>query len=165
MDHHYLKGSLFCGRCQKAGATSWMIIQHTVNRHGSEYTYFFCRNKQNGSCSTPHVNVLRIEEAIEAHYATVRFSPDFIAEVRTHVAATLADEEAATRLLHQQLSAQLRALDVQEGNLMNLVATTDDSVPTATAKIHAKLRDIEHQRQRLNERLARPTTNFPKAPG
>lgn len=53
--HHYLKGSLFCGRCERAGITQRMIIQHTVNSRGSEYTYFFCRNKQEGTCPTPHV--------------------------------------------------------------------------------------------------------------
>ena len=96
---------------------------------------------------------MRVEQAIEAHYATIRFTPDFIAEVRAHVGATLADEEAATRLLRRQLTGELRALDAQEDNLINLVATTDDSVPTAKAKIHTKLHDIEHQRQHLTERF------------
>jgi DNA invertase Pin-like site-specific DNA recombinase len=29
--HHYLKGSVFCGRCDKAGVTQRLAIQHTVN--------------------------------------------------------------------------------------------------------------------------------------
>ena len=78
--HHYLKGSLFCGRCKRAGITQRLIIQHTVNSRGSEYTYFFCRNKQNGSCEAPHINVALIEDAVENHYATIRFSPQFIAD-------------------------------------------------------------------------------------
>ncbi len=76
--HHYLKGSLFCDNCHERGITQRLIIQHTVNPRGYEYTYFFCRNTQNGTCPTPHVNVLRIEEAVEEHYATLRFTPDFI---------------------------------------------------------------------------------------
>jgi site-specific DNA recombinase len=84
------------------------------------------------------VNVLRVEEAIETHYATIRFTPQFIADVRAQVAEAPADEEAATRLLHRQL---------------DLAAKTDDSVPQAKAKIAANLRDIEAQRQRLTERL------------
>jgi len=55
--HHYLKGSLFCGHCKRAGISQRMILQHTVNSRGSEYTYFFCRNKQDGTCPTPHVNL------------------------------------------------------------------------------------------------------------
>ncbi len=151
--HHYLKGSVFCGRCDKAGVTQRLAIQHTVNRHGSDYVYFFCRQSRTDVCTAPHINALRVEQAIEAHYATIRFTPDFIAEVRTHVGATLADEEAATRLRHRQLTSELRALDAQEDNLINLVAITDDTVPTAKAKIQAKLRDIEYQRQHLTERL------------
>lgn len=84
--HHYLKGSLFCGRCQRAGITQRMIVQHTVNRRGAEYTYFFCRNKQNGTCQAPHINVALVEDAVEAHYATIRFSAQFIADVRAHIA-------------------------------------------------------------------------------
>ncbi|MCA1674361.1 MAG: hypothetical protein LC799_19955 [Actinobacteria bacterium] len=38
--------------------------------------------------------------------------------------------------------------------MIDLVATTDDSVPSVKIKITAKLRDIEHQRQRLTERLS-----------
>jgi len=145
--HHYVKGSLFCGRCQQAGITQRMIIQHTVNSRGSEYTYFFCRNKQNGSCPSPHINVIRIEDAVEDHYATIRFSPEFISDVRTHLGQTLADQESATRLLKQQLTTQLHGLDAKEENLIDLAA--DSTLPQA--KIKQKLREIE--RKHLTERL------------
>ncbi len=91
--HHYLKGSLFCQRCKRAGTTQRMIVQHTVNSRGAEYTYFFCRNKHNGTCQAPHINVALVEDAVEAHYATVRFSPQFIAEVRAHIAASVIGEQ------------------------------------------------------------------------
>jgi site-specific DNA recombinase len=94
-----------------------MIIQHTVTRRSYEYTYFFCRNKQNGTCPTPHVNVLRIEDAIENHYSTIRFTPEFITEVRAYVSGAIADQEATTRLLRRQLTTELHGLDVKEDNL------------------------------------------------
>jgi len=147
--HHYLKGSLFCGRCKQAGITQRLIIQHTVNSRGSEYTYFFCRNKQDGSCPTPHVNVIRIEMAVEDHYALVRFSPGFIADVRAHIAEALNDEEAATRLLRQQLTSELHGLDAKEANLIDLAA--DDTLPQA--KIKEKLREIAERRKHLTQRL------------
>lgn len=149
--HHYLKGTVFCGRCQLAGATQRMVIQHTVSK-GYEYTYFFCPNNRT-ACPTSHINVLHVEDAIETHYATLRFSREFVAEVRAQVAEALADEEAATRLLHHQLTTELKALDVREDNLIDLAAKTDDTIPQAKAKIAAKLRDIETQRQRLTGRL------------
>ena len=151
--HHYLKGSLFCGRCEQAGRTGRLIIQRAINRHGTTYMYFFCRNKQVRTCSTPHINMLHVEDAVEEYYATIRFTSEFITEVRAHVAVTMADTEVASRLRRQQLRAELRALDVREDNLINLMATTDETVPTAKAKIVAKLREIEHQRQHLTKRL------------
>ncbi|WP_374957080.1 recombinase family protein [Actinopolyspora mortivallis] len=63
--HHYLKGSLYLGRCRRAGITQRMINQRTVNGHGSEYLYFFCHNKRNGTCQAPHVHVDRVEAAVE----------------------------------------------------------------------------------------------------
>lgn len=60
--------------------------------------------------------------AVEDHYATVRFSPTFIDDVRQHVAAALADQEAATRLLKRQLTTQIHALDTKESNLLDLAA-------------------------------------------
>jgi hypothetical protein len=69
--HHYLKSTLYCGHCHRAGTTGRMIIQHTVTRRGDEYTYFFCRNRQQGSCPAPYVNVAVAEQAVERYYATV----------------------------------------------------------------------------------------------
>lgn len=154
--HHYLKGSLFCGRCKQAGVTQRMIVQHTVNSRGAEYTYFFCRNRQNGTCQAPHINVALIEDAVEAHYATIRFSVQFIADVRAHIAQVLDEQEAAERLLQQQLTTELRALDTREENLIELAA--DATLPQP--KIKAKLREIAGQRRRLTERLATTTENL-----
>ncbi len=147
--HHYLKGSLFCGRCKRAGRTGRMILQNVVNSKGTTYTYFFCRNKQSGACDAPHINVLLVEDAVEAHYATIRFSRTFVADVRAHIGEVIGEEEAAARLLHQQLTNELRALDAREDNLIDLAA--DGTIPQA--KIKAKLREIERQRHRLTERL------------
>jgi hypothetical protein len=122
------------------------------SRHiACEYTYFFCRNKQNGTCPSPHVNVIRIEDAVEERYATFRFSPEFVADVRTHLAQTVNDQAASTRLLKQQLTTQLHALDAKEENLIDLAA--DGSLPQV--KIKQKLRDIERERIHLAEACTR----------
>lgn len=57
MHHHYLKGPLFCGHCHSTGITQRLIIQHTGNRHGVEYRYFFCRGKQSHDCPTRYISV------------------------------------------------------------------------------------------------------------
>lgn len=160
--HHYLKGSLFCGRCWRAsGELKRMIIQRTVNSRGTEYMYFFCRNKQNGSCSSPHINIVHVEEAVEVHYRTIRFDPAFAAKVRAHVAATLAEGQSAARLLREQLSKELSALQAKELNLIDLAASGDETLPQDMIK--EKLREIGRQRQRLNERLNEATEDLSEA--
>lgn len=69
--HHYLKGTLYRGHCHQAGNSGRMIIQHTITRRGDEYTYFFCRNRQQGTCTAPHVTLAVAEHAVERYYATV----------------------------------------------------------------------------------------------
>jgi site-specific DNA recombinase len=69
--HHYLKGTLYCGHCHQAGNTGRMIIQHTVTRRRDEYTYFFCRNRQQGTCTAPYANVAVAEHAVERYYTTI----------------------------------------------------------------------------------------------
>jgi site-specific DNA recombinase len=123
--------------------------QRTVNRLGTEYFYFFCRNRQEGICDAPHIGIVHIEEAVEQHYAHVRFSAGFIADVRAHLKEAIGNEGASAQLLHQQLTTELRALDGREENLIDLAA--DGALPQA--KIKAKLHDIERQRQHLSARL------------
>jgi site-specific DNA recombinase len=157
--HHYLKGSLLCGRCHRAGLQKRMIFQRSVNPRGTVYHYFFCINKQGRGCATPHVNVALIEDAVEKHYDRIRFAPGFIAEVRAHLAQTLESEQAAVQLLHKQLKAELRALDTREDNLIDLAA--DGGLPQG--KIKAKLREIERQRERLTERLGKTSDDLSEA--
>nr|WP_330359603.1 recombinase family protein [Actinosynnema sp. ALI-1.44] len=92
--HHYLKGSLFCGRCQRDGIKRRMIIQRTINSKGAEYLYFFCRGRQKGLCQAPHVNVTLVEDAVERHYSAIRFSQPFIADMRDQIDAVLGEQES-----------------------------------------------------------------------
>ena len=41
LHHHYLKGSVFCGRCG-----SRLIVMKVRNRWGTEYGYFYCLGRQ-----------------------------------------------------------------------------------------------------------------------
>ena len=68
----------------------------------------------------------------------------------------LGDEEAASRLLKQQLTTELRGLDAKEENLLDLAA--DGTLPQT--KIKAKLHDIERQRRHLRDRLNETTEDL-----
>ncbi|GAB2597108.1 recombinase family protein [Kribbella endophytica] len=112
--HHHLKGSLYCGRCHRRRVEQRLVIQHTTNSRGSKYEYFFCVNKRTSECTTPHVNTMQVEDAVERVYGAVRFSRQFIEQTRAHVAAALSNHQRSARLLKQQLQAELKALDAKE---------------------------------------------------
>lgn len=102
--HHYLKGTLYCGRCHQAGITGRMIIQHTVTRRGDEYTYFFCRNRQQGNCPAPYVNVAVAEHAVERYYTAVSQQQiaDAVARLTTgHIADEEPDQTLAPVQIYQ----------------------------------------------------------------
>lgn len=159
-NHHYLKGSLFCGKCfDERGEIRRMIIQRATGRRGGEYRYYFCRGVQAHTCDAPYSNVELLDAAVEEHYKTIRFHPDFIKALQQVMRQTLADSASATRLLRADLNKQLKALDVKENNLLDMAAAGD----LAREKIQQRLRDIDRQRSMLNEKLEAVIDDIPKA--
>ena len=133
---HYLKGTLYCGRCRlEDNLVKRLILQRAVGRRGNEYFYFFCIGAQDHSCDAPYSNVDRVEEAIADHYKTTRFTPAFIAAMRSGMKSALSDTEVAQRLLRKQLEDQLINLDTKEENLLDLAS--DGTLPQG--KIRARL--------------------------
>ena len=150
LHHHELKGSLFCGSClRRRGERRRMIVQHATNRQGNLYRYFFCNGHFDHICEMPYIPIPQAEQAVEDHYATVRFAPEFIATMRSELATMLDEQQATTKLLQVQLTKQLHALDTKENNLIDLAA--DGSLPQG--KIKARLQEITKQRDRLSARL------------
>lgn len=71
---HYLKGSLFCGRCGARLSLQWAK---------GRYLYFFCLGRQRGSgCEQPYVAADAIEEEVARHYEVIQFEPDRLAFLR-----------------------------------------------------------------------------------
>ena len=65
--HHYLKGSLYCGRCG-----SRMGLIHAKG-NGGRYPYFYCMGRARGTgCEQPYVAVDLIETAVERAYGKVK---------------------------------------------------------------------------------------------
>ena len=154
---HYLKGALFCQRCQVAGRTARLIYTEATGRHGKRYAYFLCRARQEGLCDLPHLSAAHVEDAIVRHYATLRLPADFAAAVRAELEATVADEQASVRDMHARLTNQLSRLSEREERLIDLAA--DGSLPQG--KIRARLHDLQVERTRIeaglvssNEQLA-----------
>ena len=154
---HYLKGSLWCGHCRLERQSNRRLIQqHTVARSGTEYSYFFCRGTQDGTCDAPFANVENIEAAVEEHYKSVKLSAEFIQAVRDMLERTLRDEAHAEHLRRTQLESRLTALQAKEDNLLDLAA--DSSLPQE--RIRHRLRDIARDREALQAQLAVTTSDL-----
>ncbi len=82
---HYLKGTLYCGRCN-----SRMSLTHAKG-NGGTYPYFFCigRTRRNG-CQQPYIPTNTIEHAVEHLYAHVAPSAKQIRTIRAKLDHALA---------------------------------------------------------------------------
>jgi site-specific DNA recombinase len=82
--HHYLKGSLYCGRC----GSRVSLIQAKGN--GGRYPYFFCIGRMKGTgCKQPYVPVDLIEAAVEDAYGDVAIERERADLVREKLEAAL----------------------------------------------------------------------------
>jgi site-specific DNA recombinase len=148
--HHYLKGSLWCGRCHDKGVESRLILTK-VKGHGGEYWYFFCATRQEKrDCDSPYIRIEEAEDAVLRHYASLLLPDGFAARVREVLAATLADEEHSAQMVHDHLTKRLKELDVKEDNLIDLAEGGSE----LAAKVHTRLLAIGEERERVKNELA-----------
>jgi site-specific DNA recombinase len=147
--HHYLKGSLWCGRCHDRGVEARLMLTK-VKGHGGEYWYFFCSARQHHACDAPYIRIEDAEAAVLRHYASLRLPDGFAARVREVLEETLADEERSVRLVHEHLTKRLAELDAKEENLLDLV----EDGGTIAAKVRARLVAIGAERSRVKAELA-----------
>ncbi len=143
--NHYLKGLLWCDRCQRR-----LIIMPGKGKSGEVYFYYICRGRQTRACDLPYMHVNKIERIVENHYATVRLSDDFRSQLRTMMEATRGGASATAKRLRDQLARQLSKLDLQEDRYLDLVGDPD----WPKEKLSVKMRNLRDERVRLQERLA-----------
>jgi site-specific DNA recombinase len=146
--HHYLKGSLWCGRCHDRGVEARLVLTK-VKGHGGEYWYFFCSARQHHACDAPYIRIEDAEAGVLRHYATLGLPDGFAARAREVLTATLADEERSVRLVREHLTKQLKELDAKEENLLDLVE--DGGV--IAAKVRTRLVAIGEERARVKAEL------------
>jgi site-specific DNA recombinase len=157
---HYLKGTLWCGRCRLEDKVNRRMIIMRLNRpNDRSYEYFFCRGAQDHTCDAPYSNIDRVEDALQEHYKTIRLSADFIDAVKGLIEQTMADQSLAQTVLRDQTTKQLERLATQEDNLLNLAADGE----LDTARIRVKLRELARRRTELEGQLANVQSDL--APG
>jgi DNA invertase Pin-like site-specific DNA recombinase len=97
---HYLKGTIFCGRCG-----SRMIYSQNKGRRGSTYYYFVClgRHAKNTSCDLPYVWVSDIESQLVDYYKSIELDTRTAETLYRHIIAAAAKRnEHAKRLAARQ---------------------------------------------------------------
>ena len=146
---HYLKGGLFCDRCETAGRTSRLIYTEARSKTGTRYSYFLCRGRQEGECDLPYLPSDQVEQAIVDHYATLELPAWFETEVRDVLNTSLAIEQADVREMHASVRKQLKELDAKEERLLDLAS--DKALPQS--RIKARLRKIQDERLRIEAAL------------
>lgn len=147
---HYLKGILFCDRCERNERTSRLIYTEATNRFGNHYGYFLCRGRQDGDCDLPYLRADKVEQAIVDHYATLNLPTNFIDDIRRLLDEALGEEQRSVAELHAAVSRKLKELEKKEDRLLDLLA--DDQLPQA--KVREKLRAIQIERTATEARLA-----------
>ena len=146
---HYLKGSLWCGRCHQQEISSRLILTKATGRLGVDYFYFLCRGRQEGFCDLPHLPLERVEDKILNFWQGEHLDEQFVTDLEASMTTTLAEMQTSTRLLHEQLTAELAKLDRQEENLLDLAA--DGSLDTA--KVRSRITRLQAQRREIQKRL------------
>ncbi len=145
---HYLKGSLFCGRCREEDRVGWMVLANVKGRGEETYQYFFCRQKQEHLCDSRYVQTLRVERAVEQFWDSLRLSQKLVEHIRAGIQRTVEHDQKTTRELHAHLTEELHRLDVKQENLLDLAA--EGTLPKETIK--RRMNDIAKARKRLTER-------------
>ncbi len=149
---HYLKGSIWCGRCKH---------RFTVQRaegNGGVYFYFLCRGRQDGICSQSYVPVEAIEQAVEDHYRTaVTVSAEVRARIRESVTTASAKNFELSEQMKTTFARRLSELDRKESYLLDLASEEDwpkDKLREKIATIRSERREIARKLNEAEQRLA-----------
>lgn len=159
---HYLKGSIYCGRCQNR-----LLVSFAKGRHGGIYPYFICSGRQRDktSCIQRAIRIDDVEGAIEAYYATVRLPEKEVTVLRTFLGDELsklraeADREKAaqTRRLSRLQAERKKLLDAHLADAvpLDLLKSEQERITTAIADIEGHLTEISGDFKKAETNLDR----------
>jgi site-specific DNA recombinase len=113
--NHYLKGSLFCGRC---GAR--LIVSKNRGRRGKLYEYFVClgRASKRTPCLQKAILIEWIESEVEDHYLGVQPPRDLLDIIRDHLSAEIEESERHVRVERDVHTSRVRNLERERAKLL-----------------------------------------------
>ena len=121
---HYLKGSIFCGRC---GAR--MAITHSTGRHGGIFSYFYClgRNKKRSDCQQGYIPLSKVEDEVVKYYRSIEICGDELEQIRTAVQAHIEISRSLNTKEVERQERRLRKLTDERRKLLQ--AHYADAIP------------------------------------
>ena len=119
---HYLKGSLYCGRCDRR-----MSVMSVTGR-GGQYEYFYCLGRHRGEgCDLPFLAVDKVEEAVAELYRDIELGPEIADEVRTILLDEMQRATEGARAEHQAQQQRVVRLEQERRRLVR--AHLDGAIP------------------------------------
>lgn len=144
--NHYLKGSIFCGKCGTK-----LSVMNPRNRTGVKYHYFFCLGRQYNrrSCTQKVVPIDEVERKVEEHYVTIQIPAERIERITAALRETLADRREEAEAAERVETLRLNRLSKEREKLLQL--HYEDAVPADLFKKEMQRisRELEQARQQL----------------
>ncbi|MFE5191817.1 recombinase family protein [Streptomyces sp. NPDC056628] len=121
---HYLKGSIFCGRCDARFG-----VMNATNRWGTVYPYFYClgRAKDRTSCTQSTVLISDVEASVAEYWKRVQLSPERIAAIREQVMTALVQHQKAGQA--EVKRQEQRRQDLRNAQLKLIEMRYADAIP------------------------------------
>jgi len=122
--NHYVKGSLFCARCE-----SRLIVSKPTNRHGSTYEYFICigRHPKRTICTMQSLPIDVVEQKVIEMYFREHRTLDRIADLEEVIRDEIARSQQAVE--RDRAWARRRIQTVKDKQTKLLEAHLADAVP------------------------------------
>ena len=161
---HYLRGSIYCGQC---GAR--LIVCHAKG-NGGTYPYFICigRQRDKASCQQRAIRIDQAEEAIAAHYASVRLPEREVEALRAFLGEELSklrldaerERKAQERRLGKLMDERKTLLDAHYAGAvpLDLLKSEQDRIASAIEAIEGRLAEIAADFRKAEANLQRALT-------
>lgn len=145
--HHYLKGSVWCGRCG-----SRLIVSHATNRYGVTYAYFMCigRHQRRNDCRQQAVPIELVEALVSDTWRNVELDADQRAELLDRLMGELASNR--DKFAREKARALRRRQHLQEQQAKLLEAHYADAIPLELMR--EEQTRISREMQATDSRLA-----------
>ena len=113
---HYLKGTVFCGRCG-----SRLLFSRNTGKSGGTYDYFACltRHRRGSECDLPWIQVQTIELAVERHYAAVDLDKDAVEILRRQLMKAAERRNATVRRMAKRDRKRVLELEAKRRKLLD----------------------------------------------